>query len=539
FNFGTNIHITNENKPERQPQNRFLATLDASDILKLQFGDAYPTLPSLVMSGKRVRGITGSLNLGFFNIDVSVGQTERLIEGTILRDSTFRVADTSSRPKESLFLHDSTYRMFRSGVYDRDLIAIRPSFGSGENFQWGITYMKVKDNPSSIVYGTFPKENLVAGTDFMFAFDDQHFKWQTQVALTISNNDISKGNFSDDDFRGFGKGKSDSAKVVDDLISTAKLARNVITVNDEIFPANPADGSLPSLGIETELTMNYLNNFIRALGFRRGKAFQSFGNEFVQTDVQGFNVSDRIRMLANRVLLSASYELKNNNIAGAATAITTTYGTLNTSATVYPANYLPSLTLGYGLISRKNPITLADTSDAVKRQQIADEGTGRYYVGMNYDFTVSRVRQSVTTSVSIANKADNTFYKRNQDNVNVSAAVTSRFRIPLQTTVGFVYSSNTGSQNVLRKTTNVYDSTTTTSFAYQTIALGAQYRMLNDKLTLIANFAPSFGDFQRTLLQAGADYRLNDYHTLTSQIDFIKNPNTSDLIASVVWRFNF
>ena len=50
---------------------------------KLQLGDAYPLFPSLFMSGKRVRGITGAVTLGYFNIDVSYGKTERKIEGTL------------------------------------------------------------------------------------------------------------------------------------------------------------------------------------------------------------------------------------------------------------------------------------------------------------------------------------------------------------------------------------------------------------------------------------------------------------------------
>ncbi len=71
FLFGYDMHLTNENTDERQPQNRFLGTLQDADYFKLQVGDAYPVFPSLFISGKRVRGVTGSLTLGVFNLDVS------------------------------------------------------------------------------------------------------------------------------------------------------------------------------------------------------------------------------------------------------------------------------------------------------------------------------------------------------------------------------------------------------------------------------------------------------------------------------------
>jgi hypothetical protein len=141
--FGGDVHLTNEEKPDRQPQDRFLGTLQAGEYAKVQIGDAYPILPSLVVSGKRVRGITGSLTFGYFNVDVSYGKTDRAIEGTIIGDTLF--ADSSSasaRSKETIFerfggqnpayattMDTLFYRMYTSGTFARNFFAIRPSFG--------------------------------------------------------------------------------------------------------------------------------------------------------------------------------------------------------------------------------------------------------------------------------------------------------------------------------------------------------------------------------------------------------------------------
>ena len=562
--FGGDIHLTNEEKSNRQPQDRFLGTVQVEDYLKVQVGDAYPTFPSLVVSGKRVRGITGSLTLGYFNLDVSYGKTDRAIEGTLNGDTVFADSSAaSSRPKATIFerfggqnpayttpMDTLFYRMFTSGTFARNFFAIRPSFGSGENFQFGITYMNVKDDINSITYGTYPQENVVAGADLLLAFDNQKIRWTSQAAMSMSNNDISGGNLTDDDFKQFGTGRSDSAQVVNDYISTAKIGRTFIIVNSQLYPINPVSPTLPSLAYESQLSLNYFNNFIRALVFRRGIAYQSFGNDFVQTDIEGINLSDRIRLLDNKMMVSASYETKRNNTQNDPTTPTTTYNTLNTSITAFPAIDLPSFTIGYGMNTRKNPIELhldtivtatMDTtfpSSQLDSLDYANEITNRFFLSANYDFDFL-THQIATLSASIANKKDNTFYKRNQNNISLSAALTTFYEIPLQTTVTFILSHNV-SYNALQDTiTKQYLSATQEqAFNYQTISLSGRYHIPDERLNLLATLAPSFGDFRRLLVQAGIDYQVTGNQYLVGQIDFIQNSGSkNDVIASIVYRF--
>ena len=571
--FGLDLHVTNEEKPDRQPQNRFLATLQAADYAKIQIGDAYPVFPSLFISGKRVRGVTGALTLGFFNVDVSYGKTERAIEGPLGGLITYNDSSAaSSRPKETIFVQfgdrntnpigsldtlKQIYRSYTNGTYDRKFIAVRPSFGSGENFQWGFTYIKAQDDTNSIIYGNYPRENFVAGTDVLFAFDNQKVKWTTQVAFSLENTDISGGNFTDDDFREFstaGKTGADSIaglKDADDLITLAKLGRNFIIVNPNMTPTDPMTG-FPSLAFESELTLNYFNNFIRTLVFRRGKNYKSYGNEFVQTDIAGLNISDRIRLFDNRLMTSVSYETKWNNIQNENIKPVTTFNTLNSSITVYPGAKLPTFTLGYGFNTRKNPVELrlnmlvagTDTTFASSKQDslnYANEKTNRFFFATNYDFYMM-ARQSFNATVSIANKKDNSFNLRNQDNVSVAAALTTNYpKLPLQTTVAIIVSHNATYAALQDSVTKAYLTTTEKKpFDYQTVSLSARYRLLKDRLNLLATIAPSFGDFKRNLVQAGADFQVMENHYLVGQLDFINNPGKSnDLVASIVYRFTF
>ena len=563
--FGLDLHVTNEDKPDRQPQNRFLGTLQASEYLKLQIGDAYPMFPSLFISGKRVRGITGALTLGAFNLDVSYGKTERKIEGvekglTVYDDASS--AEKDNRDKKYISTDTVTgkvtYMPYDRGTYDRDFIAVRPSFGSGESFQWGLTYIKAKDDKNSILYGNYPKENFVAGTDLLLAFDNQKVKWTTQVAFSLENTNISGGNWTDEDFRDFklanANNAADSAaglKDAQDLIDMAKLGRNFITVTPDMSPLDPISG-FPSLSFESELTLNYFNNYVRAMAFRRGRNFKSYGNEYIQTDIAGINISDRIRLFSNRMMTSFSYETKWNNLQNDVNKPVTTFNTFNGSITAYPGAKLPTITFGYGFNTRKNPIelgidtvviALADTtfpSSKGDSLNIANEKTNRIFFALNYDFNML-ARQSMNATVSIANKKDNTFNLRNQDNVSVAFALTTFYKIPLQTTVAVIVSHNATYSALQDQITKQYLSNTNKQvFDYQTISLGARYRMMKDRLNLMATLAPSFGDFKRMLVQAGADYQLMDGHYVVGQLDFIQNPGKgSDLIASVLYRFAF
>ncbi|HWP81797.1 MAG TPA: hypothetical protein VNN76_03975 [Bacteroidota bacterium] len=539
LNFGTTIHLDNQDKPERQPQNRYLIYGETS-FLRLQYGDAYPRFPSLIVSGKRVRGLSANLALGFFNLDVSFGETKRAIEGIILRDTVF--ADSSAvnaRPKTSVFKGPSffEYTLFSQGTYRQNIVAVRPSFGSGDNFQLGFTYMKSKDDVGSIKYGILPTENLVVGTDLMFAFDDQRFKFETQASLALENKDISGGNFSESDYDSLFQDNQAGR-------DAAKLAENFITVNENLFPTNPVGTGLPGVALEANLTLNYINNYILAQFFRRGASYKSYGNEFVQTDIQGFSVSDRIRLFNNRVLLSIAYEQKADNTADTKTA-TTTFSNLNTSASINPGQGWPTFSIGYGsfgrlsdLDVRKLDIGIPDSA-STERRKSADDVTTRIFFGSSYDFNLG-VRHTFTLSINSSSREDRTFYRRDQTNLAVQTALASTFRIPLQTTVGFGINQNESFNQLFRA--NGADSTLTqTTFDFTSVVVGGQYRVLNDRMRIAAAVSPTFGDLTRTTIQFGVEYAVAVNHTFEFSLSYIQNksPLKNDMITSLFYRFNF
>lgn len=535
FQFGGLMHLDNQDKPTVQPQNRFNIFMQ-TDWLRLEYGDAYPRFPSLMVSGKRVRGFSASLSTGVINIDVSTGETARGVEGIV--DSVAAI-DTSTTvpPNNSRLLQDTTYEFFRSGTFRRKFFAVRTSFGSHyEGTQFGLGFVKAKDDVGSILRGTLPQENLVIGADFRVTLDDERFRWETQTALSLTNTDISGGSFTQADYDQFKASDPETGKNLEDV---GKIVEKIITVNEYLFPSNPVGKGLPSISLESSLNLNYLNNYLTGLFFRRGASYVSFGNDFLQTDVQGFLVSDRIRMFDNRVYLSLSYERKQDNTADTKEG-TTTFGYFNSSLTVSPVNF-PSFTLGFGFndrIADFNAISGSDSSVSTITK-FADETTNRFYVGANHDFTAMGNRQSVALVLSIASKKDRTFYRSNQDNMFLQLSWTSEYRIPLQTVVGFGISNN---KNDLQTFTPLgADSLlTTTEFNYTSVTLGARYRLLGDKLRLAADVIPIFGAISRVTFQAGGQYAITQNHHLELFFSYIQNSALADdMISSLIYRFNF
>jgi hypothetical protein len=229
---------------------------------------------------------------------------------------------------------------------------------------------------------------------------------------------------------------------------------------------------------------------------------------------------------------------------------------------VYPGVNFPTLTAGYGFNTRKNPIdlnqrmlfsprldslgnptALLDTTILPSKADslnYANEITNRLFFAANYDFNLL-ARQSFNATLSIANKTDHTFNLRNQENLNAAVALTTIYKIPMQTTIGFIYSHNATYTALQDSITKRYLTTTSKqTFDYQTVSFNVRYRLLNERLNLLATVAPSFGDFKRTLFQGGIDFQIMDGHYLVGQIDVIQYPEKgNDQIASLVYRFNF
>ncbi|MFH1196431.1 MAG: hypothetical protein V1720_12065, partial [bacterium] len=168
WQFSGNAYITSEEKNYLQPLNRFSASVQ-NEWMILKLGDSYPRYPNLIMDGKRIRGFTGEVNLGFFNIQASFGESLRNIEGEFLeaiaRSNTTALLSSDVLAVDSV-KYGQPFGRVSLGTYSREIFALRPSFGSGETWQLGFSYLHGKDDMESVEFASTPQENAVFGTDF-------------------------------------------------------------------------------------------------------------------------------------------------------------------------------------------------------------------------------------------------------------------------------------------------------------------------------------------------------------------------------------
>ena len=517
WRLNSNMYVTSEEERTRQPQNRFYLGV-SSPSLAAGIGDHFPVFPSLILLGRRVRGANGAVRTGFFNIEATYGQIARPIEGALLDEFPVDSLSTQQRqyPGDAYGpASDTTWGRFRYGSYERNLFAVRPSFGAGEEFQLGFTWLSSADDQSSIRYGVRPQENVVVGTDILAKLDGEQFVLTAQAAFSAYNSDISSGSFTD--------AYIDS---VFDNPEEIRKARNilskVITVNENLRPLSLSTPA--TLAYEATLAMDYFDNALRATYMYRGSDYTSFGQTFIRKDVRGFNVQDRIRLLSNQVMLTLGWERLEDNTSDTKRA-TTTYSTLSGGVSWAPGPNLPMLTLGYNQFRNRNPLE----GNGIDSLYAVDDRTNRFFGQASYDFEFGP-RHTALLSVSTSDRADFTVRKTDLTSSTVTLSLISRFDIPLQTSLDIALNYND------------YPAPSTPSgrmsLDYSTIAVGGKYAVLPGELNLIASVAPTFGDLKRLATDLGAEWYIQRTMSLTLQFSAFNNDDAQD-DSFVSFRFRY
>lgn len=512
----SNLFVTSEEKSYRQPQNRYFISGELPWI-KVGLGDTYPDFPSLILSGVRVRGISSALRLGYVNVDVAYGSTVRAIDGAELgRLPIDSLALAQQRYPFASYaqINPTTWGVYDYGTYSRSLFALRPSFGSGETWQFGLTWLSSKDDMGSIRYGIRPQENIVLGTDFIAKFDESRLQINGQLAFSAYNNDISSGTFTDAYIDSVYPNNASTIKSVRDILSP------FITVNDNIRPLSVS--KLATAAGEVGVGLNYFDNAFRFTYLYRGNDYNSFGQTFLRTDVQGFNLVDRVRLLQSQLFATVGFERLQDNTANTKAA-TTTFTNLNVALSYYPIPKIPNVTIGYSRYHNDNGL-LTDTLTAIQ------DVTNRVYVQSSYDFEAA-ARHTAMFTISASKREDSSPRRLNVNNLMTSLGIGTRYRIPLQTDFSAALNLNdlpTGTPGETRR------------FNYTTLMAHARYTPVRDILSVMATVSPSFGDFERTTFDLGIEWFVFPPMSLLLQFSYFKNvgaPNED--FVSLRYRYAF
>jgi hypothetical protein len=519
WRFRSNLFITSDEKADRQPQNRYFASVE-SPWLSLGYGDSYPSFPNLILAGKRLRGLNSSLKLGYFNLDLALGSTVRAVEGDLIAliNADSLAAEQQRDPTSAYGKIDPTqWGKFRYGTYARNLFAIRPSLGTGEDFQWGVTWLKSKDDVTSILYGSRPQENAVIGSDLLIRFDDGKIELTGQIAFSAINSDISSGEFTDayiDSTYG------NDAQTVKDL---KNAIGKYITANDNLRPLSLA--SLATLASEMSMTFNYFDNNLRFLYLSHGTDYNSFGQTFLRKDIRGFNISDRWRLIENQVYVQIGFEQLHDNLNETRIA-TTTFSNFNLAVSYYPRTDFPRFTVGFARYANTNGLSVAgpDASSAI------DDATNRFFVQTLYNFFLG-ARHTASANVSTSTRNDLSPARYDVSNTTLVMSLTSRYTIPLQTTIEATFNHNR-----LPEGGQVASSR---SFDYTTLSFNGRYGLLDNSLALLAGVGPTFGDVKRTALSLGSEWYALPSMSVVLQFNLLQiQGGSNDTVWGLRYRYD-
>jgi hypothetical protein len=516
---------TNEERAVRQPQNRYYV-IGESPWVKIGYGDVFPVFPDLIMNGKRVRGFFTNLTLNKFNLDYVKGTITRRVEGSIgepILDSLLNQSQQSD-PTAVFRFYDSLdgsarWAKVKPGTFSRNIMVVRPSFGNRNGSHWGISYLKSKDDPTSILFGARPQENVVFGSNLNVSLDQENFELSGQIAFSATNKDITNGSFSDSDIDSLFSDSDEKERK--DMRQIRDLVKNIITVNENLIPLNMKH--LPTLSYETGLKLNYFNNNLRFTYIRHGDGYESFGQSYLRTDVQGYSLSDRFRLLDNRLFVSGGYEQLQDNTSFSKPA-TTTFSTMNAGISYYPSSVsIPNMSIAFLHSANLNDLPRADTSAVV------DESTNRFIIQLQKEISYI-IKHNAQLSISTSVHDDDSPRNFDTKNISLGLSVVSTFEIPLQTIFNInvntsKYYSSGGAEN---------------NVTYTTLYLSGQYRMLEDKLILNGSLSPTFGSLQRILLTAGAQHYFLEHLSAQTSINFYINSKiigTQGSQTDIIWTF--
>ncbi|GJQ62843.1 MAG: hypothetical protein SCALA702_18960 [Melioribacteraceae bacterium] len=498
FGFETRFYLTSEEKSYRQPQNRFFAAI-RSEYFTISAGDHFPVYPSLIYSGKRLRGVTGRVELGFFELSASYGQINRSVEGRVLE--TFTGNNTPLDPniiELDPAIYGVNFARIQPGGYSRDLMVVRPVFNFTNTSSLGFTYLHSKDDPGSIVFGSQPKENVVFGPDLRLSFDNSRIKLKSSAFLSLQNNDISEGTIADSLVENFLEENEYIDIIADDFNRYKDILGTFITVNQYIGPLNITE--FASLASDVELQLDYFGNTLRTSYIYRGNEYNSFGKPFVRKDVAGFSVFDRLRLLNNKLFFNFNFENLNDNLQKTKFN-TTNIKNLNVSVSWFPRNELPDITAGYKFTQNKNDVNPLDTSRVAL---LIDDFTDRYFVQSAYTF-YTPVRQSVALRLSYAGRDDKTFRDFDTKVINGGVSVSSRWSEVFQTYLGVSVNKSESALSELN---------------YTRISLSGRWLLFEGKLLVSGKISPTLGDLKRTGLEVYGDYYFTEQFTLSYQLRY-------------------
>ncbi|MDP6168281.1 MAG: hypothetical protein QGF54_06105 [Candidatus Marinimicrobia bacterium] len=590
--FRTNVKLTTQENLLYQPRNVYGFSFALQDFATLNLGDSNPRISYFTMNGKRIRGLDANLKIGWFNAHFVQGEINRAVQGASEKAYEYTI-DTDDEGTKYLSLGRSGY------TFKQNVLSGRLALGRGEKFQWGLNFMKARDDTTSvtqvlddatIVYspdatgyvagldsgtvytirdlgsivqfqdganwsGAGPKDNIVLGTDLGIYLDNKRILLEGELAFSLTNNNIWGGPLT---LAAMDTLIDDS---LDNKISSFDLSglpdpadyTHILIINSNLTPLIPIDInafgdsstvsiddavlSMPSLAYRGRAVVNYFGNYLAMEYSQVGPEFNSLANPYLVTNKREFSFSDKLKLLQNRLMITAGYKHQDDDILTTVENVES-QNTLSLGVNALPGPGLPTVNFTYRSIDRDNGIDeivqLTDTTFSDNRE---NTHTDNLMLNVNHRFELLWSHSMNGTFVMVGKKdqfadRDETFVDPGISTRVFNITLSTRYRVPLKTTINM--NTNSSELSIGPGERGKQD--------FLTGSLDAEYSFLDNKISARGglNFAQGTGlvDMSWLGFKGGLRWKITRGLNLNGQGEFRAKKIDGEIKNSLTARAN-
>jgi len=590
--FRTNVKLTTQENLLYQPRNVYGVAFALQDFVTLNLGDSNPRMSYFTMNGKRIRGLDANLKLGWFNAHFVQGEINRAVQGTSEKAYEYTI-DTDDEGTKYLSLGRSGY------TFKQNVLSGRLALGRGEKFQWGLNFLKARDDTTSvnqvlddatIVYspdatgsvagldsgavytirdlgsivqvqdganwsGAGPKDNIVLGTDLGIYLDNKRILLEGELAFSLTNNNIWGGPLT---LAAMDTLIDDS---LDNKISSFDLSglpdpadyAHILIINSNLTPLIPIDInafgdsstvsiddavlSMPSLAYRGRAVVNYFGNYLAMEYSQVGPEFNSLANPYLVKNKREFSFSDKLKLLQNRLMITAGYKHQDDDILTTVENVES-QNTLSLGVNALPGPGLPTVNFTYRSIDRDNGIDeIVQLTDTTFSDNRENTHTDNLMLNVSHRFELLWSHSMNGTFVMVGKKDQ--FVDRDETYVDPGIS-TSVFNITLSTRY----------RVPLKTTINMNTNSSELSIGpgergkqdFLTGSLDAEYSFLNNKISARGglNFAQGTGlvDMSWLGFKGGLRWKITRGLNLNVQGEFRAKKIEGEIKNSLTARAN-
>ena len=590
--FRTNVKLTTQENLLYQPRNVYGFSFALQDFATLNLGDSNPRISYFTMNGKRIRGMDANLKIGWFNAHLVQGEINRAVQGASEKAYEYTI-DTDDEGTKYLSLGRSGY------TFKQNVLSGRLALGRGEKFQWGLNFMKARDDTTSvtqvlddatIVYspdatgyvagldsgtvytirdlgsivqfqdganwsGAGPKDNIVLGTDLGIYLDNKRILLEGELAFSLTNNNIWGGPLT---LAAMDTLIDDS---LDNKISSFDLSglpdpadyTHILIINSNLTPLIPIDInafgdsstvsiddavlSMPSLAYRGRAVVNYFGNYLAMEYSQVGPEFNSLANPYLVTNKREFSFSDKLKLLQNRLMITAGYKHQDDDILTTVENVES-QNTLSLGVNALPGPGLPTVNFTYRSIDRDNGIDeivqLTDTTFSDNRE---NTHTDNLMLNVSHRFELLWSHSMNGTFVMVGKKdqfadRDETFVDPGISTRVFNITLSTRYRVPLKTTINM--NTNSSELSIGPGERGKQD--------FLTGSLDAEYSFLDNKISARGglNFAQGTGlvDMSWLGFRGGLRWKITRGLNLNGQGEFRAKKIDGEIKNSLTARAN-